>query len=175
MSTEGAGGVAQRWQRWRLVLLGLLCLTTVLFAAGVVSPLFTVEKFVFIENTFTLVSALGELWRQQRYGLLLLVGGFSLVLPLLKLLVLYRALRPPSGVTRVNRYLRWIHEYGRWSMLDVFVVALMVVSLKLGVFFEVRVHYGLYLFTAAIVLTMVITAIVVRRYASAEHRIGVSP
>ncbi|NOQ80646.1 MAG: paraquat-inducible protein A, partial [Gammaproteobacteria bacterium] len=35
-----------------------------------------------------------------------------------------------AGAT-VQRLLKLIHQFGKWSMLDVFVVALMVVSIKL--------------------------------------------
>ena len=37
-------------------------------------------------------------------------------------------------------------------MLDVFVVALLLVSVKLGVVATVRLHYGIYLFAAAVLL-----------------------
>lgn len=139
----------------------LLIVTVGLFFAGIVSPLLTIEKFVFIENTFSMVSAIAQLWREGRYTLTLLLGGFSIVMPVLKFVVLYRALRA-SGEHRMNRYLRWIHDYGRWSMLDVFVVALMIVALKLNLLFEVQIHYGLYLFAAAILATMILTTWVVR-------------
>jgi paraquat-inducible protein A len=147
----------------RMVLLALLGLTVVLFVVGLFSPLLTLEKYIIIENTFSLVSALGELWQQGRYGLMLLIALFSIALPLAKFVVLFKALQP-LGKCRgsVNKYLRMIHDYGRWSMLDVFVVALMIVAVKLGVLFEVRLHYGLYSFAAAILLTMIITAVVVR-------------
>jgi paraquat-inducible protein A len=42
------------------------------------------------------------------------------------------------------------------------VVAVMVVAVKLGVFVEVQMRYGLYAFAAAALLTMFVTARVVR-------------
>jgi paraquat-inducible protein A len=39
-------------------------------------------------------------------------------------------------------------------MLDVFVVATLVVSVKLGSLAQVEVHYGLYAFAASVLLTM---------------------
>ncbi len=44
-------------------------------------------------------------------------------------------------------------------MLDVFVVALMVVSIKLDQLATMQIHYGLYLFLSAVVLSMLISAI----------------
>ncbi len=85
-----------------------------------------------------------------------------MVLPIIKLGVLFRLLgsRASSSET-LHRYLRLMHQYGKWSMLDVFVVALLVVAVKLGAVASVETHYGLYAFGAAVLLTMVITARVI--------------
>jgi paraquat-inducible protein A len=50
-----------------------------------------------------------------------------------------------------------MHEYGRWGMLDVFVVAVLLVTVKLGAIASVKVHPGLYYFGAAVLLMMIIT------------------
>jgi paraquat-inducible protein A len=55
-----------------------------------------------------------------------------------------------------------MHLYGKWSMLDVFVVAVLVVTVKLGAIANVEMHYGLYFFSAAVILTMIITARIVK-------------
>ena len=44
--------------------------------------------------------------------------------------------------------------FGRWSMLDVFLVALMVIAIQVSLIGEVTTHTGLYVFTAAVVLSM---------------------
>jgi len=55
-----------------------------------------------------------------------------------------------------------MHQYGKWSMLDVFVVAVLLATVKLGAVANVQLHYGLYLFAAAVILTMIVTARVVK-------------
>ena len=50
-----------------------------------------------------------------------------------------------------------MHEYGRWSMLDVLVVAVLIVAVKLGPIASIEVHYGLYVFGIAVLLIMYIT------------------
>lgn len=50
-----------------------------------------------------------------------------------------------------------MHDYGRWAMLDVFVVAILIVTVKLGAIASVEVHPGLYVFGAAVLLIMIIT------------------
>jgi len=54
-----------------------------------------------------------------------------------------------------------MHLYGKWSMLDVFIVAVLVVAVKLAAIVQVEMRYGLYAFAASVLLTMFITARVV--------------
>jgi paraquat-inducible protein A len=119
-------------------------------------------KFLLLENTFSVLSGALGLLQEQQYFLFIVITGFSVVLPLLKMGVLYKLLsaRQQSGV-HLGRYLHWMHLFGKWSMLDVFVVAILVVAVKLGAIASVEMRFGLYAFTAAVVLTMYITARVV--------------
>ena len=61
---------------------------------------------------------------------------------------------------------------GRWSMLDVFVVALIVVGVRTSLIDDVSVHAGVYVFTAAIVLSLLVvqrmTALARRALAAEE-------
>ncbi|MGD2055399.1 MAG: paraquat-inducible protein A [Gammaproteobacteria bacterium] len=141
----------------------LLLAAGVLLAVGLVSPVITLEKFVLIHNTFSVLSGVVQLFQEGQYFLGMVVAGFSVLLPVLKLAVLFRLLSPAMADRRhLHRYLALMHDYGRWSMLDVFVVAVMVVAVKLGVFVEVQMRYGLYAFAAAALLIMFVTARVVR-------------
>jgi paraquat-inducible protein A len=56
--------------------------------------------------------------------------------------------------------MNWVSHYGKWSMLDVFVVALLLVIVKLGVLATVEVHYGIYMYAAAGLLIMLCTTII---------------
>ena len=146
----------------RLFLQAMLVLALLLFIVGVISPIVTIEKFYLVENTFSIFSGVVQLFLEQRYFLFLLISVFSLILPVLKLGVLFQILENPQqdGSNR-HRYLRWMHLYGKWSMLDVFVVAILVVSVKLGAIANVEMRYGLYAFALSVLLTMAITARVV--------------
>ena len=59
------------------------------------------------------------------------------------------------------KWLHWLAAISKWSMLDVFVVAVLVVAVKLDLVLEVQVHFGLYAFSVAVLMTMYITAQVV--------------
>lgn len=135
-----------------LVALGLLFY-------GLQAPILTLEKFYFFSNTVSLLSALQQLAQEAEWGLFALVGVFSVVFPVLKNLLLLLVWNfDPSKGERHRRHLHWLATYSKWSMLDVFVVALLVVSVKLGSLAEARVEEGIYAFAASVILTMLLSA-----------------
>ncbi|MDJ0740658.1 MAG: paraquat-inducible protein A [Gammaproteobacteria bacterium] len=141
-----------------LVNVALLASLGLLFY-GLQAPILTLEKFYVFSNTVSLLSALQQLAREAEWGLFALVGAFSVVFPILKSVVLLLVWNfDPSHGERHRRHLRWLSTYGKWSMLDVFVVALLVVSVKLGSLAEARVEIGIYAFAASVVLTMLLSA-----------------
>lgn len=135
---------------------GLLAAASALFGIGLFAPLFTVEKLLIFSDTVSIASSLYELGREGYVFLFLLILVFSVLLPLTKLSVLIhvRWLRPQRPALR----LRWVERLAKWSMLDVFVVALLVVSVKLRFVSQIEIRYGLYAFAASVLLTMMVTA-----------------
>ena len=143
-------------------LLVLLVVTAIMLAVGLSAPILTLEKFFIIDNTFSIFSGLVQLLEEGRIFLFVIILLFSVVMPIIKLGVLFRLLGSTVGSSEtLHRYLRLMHQYGKWSMLDVFVVALLVVAVKLGAVASVETHYGLYAFGTAVLLTMAITARVI--------------
>jgi paraquat-inducible protein A len=133
-----------------------------LLLVGLIAPVITLRKFVLVENTFSVLSGVAELLQNGQVFLFLLLTGFSVVLPILKLRVLYRLVsRNEAMQDRGRQLLHWMHLYGKWSMLDVFVVAVLVVTVKLGALVDVEMRYGLYAFAASVLLTMFITSRIV--------------
>ena len=141
----------------------LLLIAFVLFVAGVIAPMMTISKFILVTNTFSVLSGVTELFRNGNYFLFLVVAAFSVALPLLKIGVLYRIVASHRHAgEQLSRYLYLMHHYGRWAMLDVMVVAVLIVTVKLGAIASIEVHYGLYVFGAAVLMIMLITGLVVR-------------
>ena len=136
----------------------LLALASVLFAAGIFSPMVTISKFIIAKNSFSVVSGVVELLLNGRIVLFAVVSGFSLVLPLIKIIVLFKLLfQKEAGNPKTDRLLHLMHEYGRWAMLDVLVMAILIVTVKLGAIASIDVHFGLYVFGAAVLLMMIVT------------------
>ena len=74
-------------------------------------------------------------------------------------LLVWRRLAAPDD--DLHRLLGWVETFGRWSMLDVFVIALFVVVVKISAFSDVEIHLGLYVFAAAVLLSIVVVRRVV--------------
>ncbi len=159
---NGANPIARCFPRQARLLQLLIALAGGLLAVGVAAPIVTLEKFVLIENTFSVMSGAWQLIQEGRWFLFVIIGVFSILLPGLKLYILHRLLgRHYAEAARLRRYLHWMHLYGKWSMLDVFIVAVLVVAVKMGALVQVEMHYGLYAFAASVLLTMFVTARVV--------------
>jgi paraquat-inducible protein A len=81
------------------------------------------------------------------------------VLPFVKMFCLYKVIfnhnTTPSPA--IDRYIKIMHDYGRWAMLDVMVVAVLIVASKLSVLASVDVHIGLYIFGLSVILVMLLT------------------
>jgi paraquat-inducible protein A len=149
------GRIPQKSGRWLLVLLTVTCL---LLLTGLFLPMLTLTKFLIIANSFSIMSGLVALYQQGQWLIFIAIGLFSVVLPLLKvgllfLLLIHGEVRSPSYA----KLLKLMHDYGRWAMLDVMVVAVMIVTVKLGVVAQIEIHPGLYIFGAAVLLIMYIT------------------
>ena len=144
-------------------LLVLLLLATGLLLAGLMMPMMTITKLVFFSDSFSVIQGVYELLLNGHFFLFVLVSGFSIVLPLLKIGVLFKLVSTGKTHSRgIDRLLHLMHEYGRWAMLDVMVVAILIVTVKLGAIASIEVHSGLYVFGLAVLLIMYITNRVVK-------------
>ena len=142
----------------KYALLLLLALACLLLAIGLIAPIITFKKFIFIENTFSILTACWELLKQGQIFLFIVIALFSVILPIFKLALLTKlVLRKPSIGSGARKILDLIHRLGRWSLLDVFVVAILVVVVKLGAIGSVEKHIGLYAYAAAAILIMLLT------------------
>lgn len=134
-----------------LLIRGLVAASLALLAAGAVTPLLTTERFYFFSNTFSLVSGLRELAVNGQYLIAGVVTLFSLCVPVVKALVIWLA----SSQQRPARspLVAVADRFGKWSMLEVFIAALLIVALKLGPVAEAELHYGAYLLASSVLLS----------------------
>ncbi|MGD8785150.1 MAG: paraquat-inducible protein A [Thioalkalispiraceae bacterium] len=147
----------------KLLLTALLILATILLFAGFILPMMTITKLVFFSDSFSLLLGIYELFENGNYFLFIVIALFSVILPLLKIAILFRVITFKDVESRqLNRLVSLMHEYGRWAMLDVMVVAILIVTVKLGAIASIEVHSGVYIFGLAVLLIMFLTRQAVR-------------
>lgn len=125
-------------------------------------PMLTITQFLVIRDDFSVISGITELWKAEKYVLFFVIGTFSILMPLAKLGLLFRLLFATDHPSPVKmKLLNLVHDYGRWAMLDVMVVAMLIVTVKLGAIASIQIHPGLYVFGAAVLLIMLTTQLAV--------------
>ena len=132
----------------------LILASFALLLIGLSLPLMEVEKMVFWKNEYSVLKGVDSLWEQGQYLLAAILFFFSIVFPVVKLGALGLIWNVRLAEERRQIVLRWLGALGRWSMLDVFVVAILIVLVKLGPLAKVEPQVGVYVFCAAIVLSM---------------------
>ncbi len=133
----------------------LMLLAGVLLGLGWVLPVMTVEKLWFLSERVSILRGAAELWHHGDHFLFAVIVIFSVIFPLLKLgLALHLWYWADAGGPTLGRKLAWIEQLGRWSMLDVFVIALIVVAIQASLISDVAMHAGIYVFTLAVVLSI---------------------
>ncbi len=156
--------LGSKFQKEKIKANVLLSLSFVLFLIGIFAPVLTFKKFFIFSSQVSIITGLFQLLSEGYPILFVLIFGFSIVLPLFKLLLLFglvNGLFPHPD--RHKKALHWIAQYGKWSMMDVFVVALLIVTVRLGAMVDVKVHFGLYAFAASVILTMIATSKIIKR------------
>lgn len=107
----------------------------------------------------TILSGVVRLYLHGNWPLALIVFVASLLVPLLKIITLCYLLvslqfRTPLLRQQRTQLFRLTEIVGRWSMVDVFVVAILVALVQLGAIANVVPGMGASAFAAVVVLTM---------------------
>ncbi|WP_440903987.1 paraquat-inducible protein A [Catenovulum sp. SX2] len=111
------------------------------------------------ETASTIVGGIFELWEQKSYVIASIIFIASIIIPILKiLLLLWLCLSLKLNLTEtlklrtsLYRLTLWI---GRWSMIDVFVVAILVALLQLGGLLSIQPTIGSLAFACVVIATM---------------------
>ena len=143
-----------------LVRFGII-IATLLLVVGLISPMLTMSQFYFFESSFSVIGGVWSLLLDGQVILAVIIALFSIVLPFLKLGLLYSATLGKDSEQQ-KKMLTLMHDYGRWAMLDVMVVAILIVTVKLGAVASIETHWGLYVFALAVLLIMVLTHIITK-------------
>lgn len=144
-----------------LLPVGVLLAAAGTLACGLALPVITVRTGL-AHDGYSVLGGIADLARSGEVLLALIVLAFSVVFPIVKLGVLALMLFRPVQEERRARLLAALERLGRWSMLDVFVIAILIGSVHLGMLSEAYAERGIYVFAAGILLSMFATRAVHR-------------
>lgn len=146
----------------RSFLLGVLIVAaTVCLVLGLMLPIVRLTRFYVWTDVHSMISIIEELYTAKEVFLAAVICLFSVVFPALKLLYLL-ALYASRDVSRERRgrLLKKMAWLGKWSMLDVLVLALVIFYAKSTKLADAVSMPGIYMFAGAVVLTMLAYGIV---------------
>ena len=142
----------------RIAALILLVVAMGLLFEGLTLPILTIKKFWIFHNTFSIWSGMKSLYGAGEVFLGTVLLVFSILFPTGKNLLLFWIFVQGSWLGKFSqRLVRWAAVLGKWSMLDVFIVAILVASIKLGILAHAQVLSALYFFACSVIITNLIS------------------
>jgi paraquat-inducible protein A len=115
--------------------LSLTLAALVLFALSNAFPFLAMKSGGLVQET-TLLTGIHEIWKQEMYGLSVLVLLTCVLVPLVQMVGLLYILvplyggRPPAAYAA--RVFRLVQEVAPWGMMEVFMIGILVALVKLG-------------------------------------------
>jgi paraquat-inducible protein A len=120
-------------------------------------PVLRVESTLGGTRQSTIISGAVQFWLEGDYPVALIIFIASVMIPVLKVLAIVMLCLGarfgywPHALTQLYRITEYI---GRWSMVDVFVVAILVGVVQLGSVMTINAGEGAFAFAGVVVLTM---------------------
>lgn len=120
-------------------------------------PIMTVDSLAGGAERNTIMGGVIVFWKTGAYPVAAIIFVASVVIPILKIFAIFglclaaRRNRRPVAATKLYRVTELV---GRWSMVDVFVVAIMVSVVQLGSLMSIRPGPAALAFASVVILTM---------------------
>ncbi|MDB6082473.1 MAG: Integral rane protein PqiA family [Gammaproteobacteria bacterium] len=136
----------------------LVASAALLYIPANLLPVMHMHTF-FSDEDDTIMSGVVSLLHEGSWPLALLVFVASIVVPLLKLIAMGWLLiaivrRARGNPLQRSKLFRLVEFIGRWSMLDVYAIAILVALVQISSLAMIRVGIGALAFGAVVVLTM---------------------
>jgi len=132
----------------------ILLVSLGLFIAGIFLPFTSVTKLWLFENQISVYHGLIVLWQAGEMFLFLILFVFTICFPFVKInSMLTLWLYPRLDGEHAQRMYHFVADLGKWSMLDVFVMAILVLTVKSSGVASIQVGSGFFVFFASVMLT----------------------
>ncbi len=115
------------------------------------------------QSQYSLLSGILSMIEHGNEGIGLLLLFFSCIFPALKLAMMAWAQQVLADRRPAGRWLTIVHHMGKFSMLDVMVLALIVVAIKgLPGNTDIRLQWGVWAFAGSVVLSLIASVLLHR-------------
>ena len=136
----------------------LMIAATALYVPSHLLPIMNVVELGDVSHN-TIISGMLTFWRSGAYPIAIVIFTASILIPLLKIAALSWLCAAATGRVHPSPAmlgkLYWFTELlGRWSMIDIFVVGIMVSLMQLGNYMTITPGLGALAFAGVVVLTM---------------------
>jgi paraquat-inducible protein A len=106
-------------------------------------------------STYSVLTGILAMFRQGAGGIGVLLSSFSVFFPIAKIALMAAAVEGLRRGEGPHWLMGLVHHAGKFSMLDVWVVAVFVVAIKgMPGETEIRLGWGVYLFAASVLLSI---------------------
>jgi paraquat-inducible protein A len=136
----------------------------IMFLLGISLPMFSLEKFFILNDSFSLLGGVFQLAVQGEWLLASVIFCFSILVPLYKFVLFFRIHSVLLSSVEKLLLIKHLMLIGKWSMADVFLIAVLAATVKLGGLASVKAHIGLLFFGGSVLLSMVLSHRVLAGY-----------
>ena len=124
------------------------------FVSGIFLPFTAVTKLWLFNNQISVYHGLIVLWNAGELFLFMILFVFTVCFPFVKINALLALwLYPGLTADQAKNFYRFVSHMGKWSMLDVFVIAILVLTIKSTNIASIKVSVGFFLFFTSVMLT----------------------
>ncbi|MCX6877297.1 MAG: paraquat-inducible protein A [Verrucomicrobia bacterium] len=136
----------------------LLLAAIALYLPANLLPVMTISELGDVMAS-TILEGMEEFWRREAYPIAIVIFVASILIPIVKIVALVWLCAAATGRVhpspRILGRIYWFTELlGRWSMVDIFVVSILVALVQFGAYMTVTPGPGALAFAGVVVLTM---------------------
>ena len=158
----------------RIFVFTIITASLISWFVGILAPIMTIEVFkelplvghtIFKYESKSIWATIKTLWDIDRYFIAVMVGLFSVVIPVIKTFAVYISIF-------YKKSLKIMNFIGKWSMADVFIVALLLANLTLNTdeYTDAEMQMGLYFFTMYVIFSIIATYVAHRHVAQINEK-----
>jgi paraquat-inducible protein A len=138
--------------------MALVVAAALMYVPANLLPILTTRELG-ISTESTIIAGLVQFWSSGSYPIAIVIFTASILIPLLKIVALLWLCAAAKGLVphsaKILGKVYWITELlGRWSMVDIFVVAILVTMVQLGNYMSITPGPGALAFGGVVMLTM---------------------